>query len=155
MAGTGTVTCWSMLWVLEIQVWINSLIYLFFQLISFLCVPSFSVPAFRHPGVPCFSTTALDLSEKAIFWSQNKHQLLDSVCSKTKLPNRAKRWDQIVKIYNGTGSRHGEGFSAKKKIRSENHQPQPWPFELHVKQTPRSIACNCLISNHERLGTRV
>ena len=41
----------------------------------------------------------------------------------------------------------GEGFLSYKRIRIENHQYSPLvrPFELHVKQTPFSIACDWLI----------
>ena len=53
------------------------------------------------------------------------------------------------KIYNGTSLPHllGTGFSATKKYGSKttNHSPLAWPFELHVKQTLASIACDWLI----------
>ena len=67
--------------------------------------------------------------------------------SKTKLPNWPKSECKIVKIYNGTGSRNGKGFSATKKYGSKttNHSQLAWPFELHVKQTQRNIACDWLI----------
>ena len=54
------------------------------------------------------------------------------------------KWVQIVKIYNGTGSR---GFSATKRYGSTttNHSQLAWPFELHVKHTQRNIACDWLI----------
>ena len=48
-----------MLLFLEIQVLIDSLIHLliFLKFISFSWVPGFSIPAFRHSSVPCFSTS--------------------------------------------------------------------------------------------------
>ena len=41
----------------------------------------------------------------------------------------------------------GKGFSATKKFGSKttNHSQLAWPFELHVKQTPRSIASDWFI----------
>ena len=35
-----------------------------------------------------------------------------------------EKWEQIVKIYNGAGSRRGQKFLSYKKIRIENHQSQ-------------------------------
>ena len=54
---------------------------------------------------------------------------------------------QIVKIYNGTGSRHGQRFLSYQKLGSKttNHSQVAWSFELHVKQTQRNIACDWLI----------
>ena len=52
--------------------------------------------------------------------------------------------NQILQHYEFSG----EGFSATKKYRSKttNHSQLACPFELHVKQTPVSLASNWLVS---------
>ena len=89
----------------------------------------------------------LDLSEKAIFWLKNQHQSLDSVCSKTKLPNRPKSECKLWKFTTAKVEVIGKGLLATKNYASKatNHSQLSWPFELYVKQTPRSIACDWLI----------
>ena len=52
----------------------------------------------------------LDLSEKAIFWLQNQHQSLDSVCSKTELPNRPKSECKLWKFTTAKVGVIGEGL---------------------------------------------
>lgn len=52
--------------------------------------------------------------------------------------------NQILQHYEFSG----EGFSATKKYRSKttNHSQLACPFELHMKQTPVSLASNWLVS---------
>ena len=84
---------------------------------------------------------------KSYFLTTNQHQSLDSVCSKTKLPNRPKSECKLWKFTTVQAGVIGEGFLATKKRGSKttNHSQLAWPFELYVKQTPRSIACDWLI----------
>ena len=61
---------------------------------------------------------------KSYFLTTNQHQSLDSVCSETKLPNKPKSDCKLWKFITLQVDVLGEGFSATKKIRIENHQSQ-------------------------------
>ena len=84
---------------------------------------------------------------KSYFLTTNQHQSLDSVCSETKLPKNPKSDCKLWKFTTLQVGVLGESFSATKKFGSKttNHSQLAWPFELHVKQTPRSSACDWLI----------
>ena len=84
---------------------------------------------------------------KGYFFTTNLHQSFDSIWSKTKLLQSPKSDCKLWKFTTVQVSVLGEGFSAKKIYRSKttNHSQLAWPFELYVKQTPRSIACDWLI----------
>ena len=60
---------------------------------------------------------------KSYFLTTNQDQSLDSLCSKTKLPNRPKSECKLWKITTVQVGVMGEGFSATKKYRSKttNH----------------------------------
>ena len=58
--------------------------------------------------------------KKLVTWFQS----LDAVCSKTKLPNRPKSECKLWKFTTVQVGIMGEGSSATKKIRIENHQSQ-------------------------------
>ena len=92
-----------------------------------------------------FNFSFLSLWKSYFLTQSNTSHLIPSV----QKPNY--RIDLKVKIYNGTGSRH---FSATKKYGSKttNHSQLARPFELHVKQTQRNIACDWL--NFSRPQTR-
>ena len=64
----------------------------------------------------------LDPSEK-LFLATNQHQSLDSICSKTKLPNSPKSECKLWKFTTVQVGIMGEGFSAMKKYGSKttNH----------------------------------
>ena len=84
---------------------------------------------------------------KSYFLTTNQRQSLDSVCSETKLPKNPKSDCKLWKFTTLQVGVLGESFSATKKFGSKttNHSQLAWPFELHVKQTPRSSACDWLI----------
>ena len=84
---------------------------------------------------------------KSYFSTTNQHQSLEFGCSETKLPNNPKSDCKLWKFTTLQVGVLGEGFSATKKYGSKttNHSQLAWPFDLHVKQTPRSIACDWLI----------
>ena len=61
---------------------------------------------------------------KSYFSTTNQHQSLEFVCSETKLPNNPKSDCKLWKFTTLQVGILGEGFSATKKIRIENHQSQ-------------------------------
>ena len=82
--------------------------------------------------------------KKPLLPQTNTTESLDSVCSKTKLPN----WPCKLRKFTTVQARvMGKRFSATKKYGSKtsNHSQVAWPFELYVKQTQRTITCDWLV----------
>ena len=91
---------------------------------------------------------------KAVF-TTNLHKSLESICSKTNLPNWPENEGKLWKFTTVQVRVTGKGFTATKKMWIKNHQSQltsmlAWPFELHIKQTQRNIACDWLIFSHSQ-----
>ena len=67
---------------------------------------------------------SLWVSQKKIFFDHKPTPVTWFRLLKNQSTEQTQKWVQIVKIYNGTGPRHGWRFLSYKKIRIKNHQSQ-------------------------------